>query len=106
MKAYHPLEENLKLKLELGYRLEGKRGYYLHINVVERKDGWEKYQLFGSLDGKTKTGKILVLPLNRRSAKKAEAYWDKFDSDYFAKEWLAGNYDEMVNYAKGLTESN
>jgi len=101
MKAYYPLGE-LDLKLELNYQLEDKRGYYLHINVVEIKDGWEKFLIRGSLDGKTKTGKILVLPVSRLSIKKAKAYWDKFDKDYFAKEWLAGNYDEMVNYAKTI----
>lgn len=111
MKTYYPLENNYELRLSLDYQLGGTnwgtgdiedRGYYLHVNVVERDEHSETSQLYGSLDGKTKTGKILVLPTKRKSQKKAEKYWEKLSTDLFAEEWIDGNHASMVHYAKRI----
>ncbi len=109
MTNYYKIDDQYDLELGLTYQLGGQnfgtmkheaRGIYLHIDVVELSEGCVKRQLFGSLDGHTKSGKILLKELKRKSQKQLTNMLTRLDLDAISTLWINGKYELAFNLIK------
>ena len=114
MTKYYQLHDEFELEVETQYQLGGlnyfngnqeRRGIYLSFDVVTREPHCTTRQLFGALDGSnTKTGKILMLELKRKSQKKQDKIDAEFDFDKAADLWIKKDYHAVFDMVKNDVE--